>query len=76
VHYYVLDTEQRTPTVAHHPEAVRDENADYAGISLCDDCHKELHRLSRRGFEMRYKLSPIDLIALTVRRLEEKGMLR
>lgn len=71
VHTYVIDMRQTTPTVAHHLESVRDENTDYAAVALCDDCHKDLHRLSRRGFERRYKLNPLDLLALTVKALEE-----
>lgn len=67
VHENILGTPQKSHTVVHHPESVRDENSDFAGIALCDDCHQELHRGSRRGFEMRYKLSPLDLVALTIK---------
>jgi len=70
VHTYVIGSPQTSPTVVHHLESVRDENTDFAGVSICDDCHKDLHRLSRRGFEMRYKLTPIDLLALTIKALE------
>lgn len=64
---------QGTPTVAHHVESVRDEHSDYATVALCDSCHKTLHSLSRRGFEMRFKLTDIDLIALTIRELDKQG---
>lgn len=66
---------QSTPGVAHHLESVRDEHSDYAAVAMCDSCHKSLHRLSRRGFESRYKLSPIDLLALTIRELDKRGMI-
>lgn len=75
VHKFVIGAEQSSPTVVHHLESVRDGDTDYAGVALCDACHKDLHRLSRRGFEMRYKLTPIDLLALTVKALEKEGLL-
>ena len=53
--------------VVHHPESVRDVMSDYAGIPLTDYWHKELHRLSRRGFETRTKLTEIDMLAHTIR---------
>lgn len=69
---------QSTPTAAHHVESVRDGLSDYAAVALCHDHHQGpngIHGLSRRGFEMRYKLTPIDLIALTVRQIDRMGAL-
>lgn len=68
----VMGMTQYTPTVAHHVESVRDSVSDYATVALCDSCHKELHRLSRRAFLMKTKLTDIDLIALTIRQLEKQ----
>ena len=56
--------------MAHHLESIRDAHSDYAAIPLCDWHHKELHSLSRRGFEARYQLTPIDLLALTIKLLQ------
>ena len=61
---------------AHHLESVRDEISDYGAVSLCEFHHEELHHLSRRGFENKHKLTPIDLLALTIRALEKSGRLR
>jgi hypothetical protein len=69
---------QSTPTAAHHPESIRDELSHYAAIALCWDHHQGpngVHGLSRRGFEMRYKLTDIDLIALTVRALDREDVI-
>jgi hypothetical protein len=55
----------------HHLEFVRDEMADYAAIPICVECHANLHRLSRRGFERQTKLTPIDLLAGTIMLLME-----
>lgn len=63
---------------AHHLEAVRDSESDYAAIPVCAEHHRGpngIHGLSRRGFEARYKLSPIDLLALTIRAMEQEGMI-
>lgn len=68
-----MGTAQSTPTAAHHVESVRDGLSDYAAVALCHDHHQGpngVHGLSRRGFEARYKLTDIDLIALTVRQLD------
>lgn len=56
---------------AHHVEVVRDDMTDYAAVPLCVFHHSELHRLSRRGFERQTKLSPIDLLAGTIKLLME-----
>ncbi len=72
VHRYVYAKPQESPTVAHHLESVRDANSDYAAVSICDDCHKMLHNMSRKGFERFTKLTELDLLALTIRALREK----
>jgi hypothetical protein len=68
-----MGMEQVGPTAAHHLESVRDEVSDYATAALCHEHHQGatgVHELGRRGFERRYKLTPIDLLALTVRALQ------
>lgn len=59
-----------TPSEAHHLESVRDGNSDYAAVPLCTEHHRGatgVHGLRRRGFEAMYKLTEIDLLALTIR---------
>ena len=60
---------------AHHLESVRDDMSDYAAVSLCNEHHTQLHQLSRRVFAMRYKLTDVDMLALTIRALEKAGKL-
>lgn len=74
----VMGMTQSTPTVAHHVESVRDGASDYATVALCHDHHQGsqgVHTLSRRAFAMRFGLTDIDLIALTVRQLDRQGVL-
>lgn len=55
---------------AHHPESIRDEISDWICCALCPEHHtggSGVHGLRRRGFEARWKLTEMDLIALTVR---------
>lgn len=69
---------QAGPTFAHHVESVRDEHSDYAAAALCYDHHQGpngVHTLSRGTFAMRYKLTNVDLIALTVKALDVAGRL-
>jgi hypothetical protein len=69
---------QSDPTEAHHVESVRDGLSDYATVALCRSHHQGpngVHGLSRRGFEMRYRLTDIDLIALTIRQLDREGVI-
>jgi hypothetical protein len=64
------------PVHAHHLESVRDKFSDYAAVSLCEQHHtgpNGIHGLSRRGFEMRYKLSELDLLKLTLYLLDKAG---
>jgi len=58
------------PVEIHHIEAVRDEFSDFATAALCQDCHTGplgVHGSSRRGFEMRTKLSQLDLLKRTIK---------
>lgn len=67
---------QEGPTFAHHVESVRDDASDYATAALCHFHHQGgggVHFLSRKVFAMRYGLSDVDLIALTVRLLDREG---
>jgi hypothetical protein len=63
---------QTTPTIAHHVESVRDDLSAYASVALCDECHKLLHHMSRRGFMAFTKLTDIDLMALTIRAMAKE----
>ena len=61
-----------TPAEIHHVENVRDELSDYAVVALCPEHHRGatgVHGLSRRGFVARYKLTDVDLLAMTAREL-------
>ena len=63
-----------TPAEIHHIEIVRGPLTNYLVAPLCPDHHRGsdgVHGLSRRGFEMRYKLSEMELIGLTIKYLEE-----
>ena len=74
----VMGMVQESGTEAHHIESVRDGVSDYATAALCHLHHQGsqgVHHLSRRGFEMRFKLSDIDLIALTIRALDREGVI-
>ncbi len=65
----VMGVKQTTPTAAHHVESVRDGVSDYAVAALCFFHHQGpdgVHGLSRRVFEMRYRLTTVDLLALTI----------
>lgn len=66
---------QQSRTVAHHVESVRDKNSDYAAVAICDHHHKLLHQYSRRWFQMQFKLTDIDLLALTIKAMDKAGML-
>ena len=56
----------------HHVESIRDGLSEWAKVGLCFHHHQGpegIHTLSRRGFEMRFKLSQIDLLALQAKYL-------
>lgn len=74
----VMGMPQSTPTAAHHVESVRDDVSDYATVALCYEHHQGkggVHSLSRRGFEMRYRLSSVDMLAMTYRLLDRQETL-
>ena len=63
-----------SPASIHHVESVRDGLSAYAIVPLCREHHQGatgVHGLSRRGFEARYKLTEIDLLALVTRELNK-----
>ena len=73
-----MGVEQTTRTEAHHLESSRDKDSDYGAISLCVEHHRGatgIHGLSRRGFTMRYSISELHLLKLTVKALEDEGYL-
>ena len=64
-----------TPAQIHHVQFVRNAWTNFATVPLCQEHHTGRnggHGLSRRGFEAKYKLDSIDLIALTIGRLYAK----
>ena len=63
-----------SPASIHHVESIRDELSQWAICGLCPAHHQGpngVHGLSRRGFEARFKLSQIDLLALVNKYREE-----
>jgi Recombination enhancement, RecA-dependent nuclease len=61
-----------SPASIHHVESIRDGLSSYAVVPLCPGHHtgpEGVHGLSRRGFEARYKLTEIDLLAMVNREL-------
>lgn len=66
---------QSTVTEAHHVESVRDGLSDFATAAVCTEHHsgpQGIHGLHRRAFEMRYRLSDVDLLAMTIRLLDKE----
>ena len=70
---FLLLGKRTKPVQVHHLESVRDELSDFAAIPISVYWHSELHRLSRREFERKTKLTPIDLLAGTIQLLMEKS---
>ena len=63
--------------VVHHPQSVRDDMSDFLGIPLLKKYHSRdsppgLHYLSRRGFERMFKITELDLLAVTIMFIMEK----
>ena len=59
----------------HHPESVRDNLSDWLVVPLSPEMHRGpngIHGLSRRGFEMRYKLDDLAMIAGTIKLLMQQ----
>lgn len=67
---FLLTGQRRYGVEGHHPESVRDELSDWLELPICPDHHRGpngIHGLSRRGFEIRYKLDDLALIAGTIK---------
>lgn len=68
-----------TPAALHHireGEGMSQRASDYMVVPLCPEHHQGksgLHGLGTRGFETRYKMSELDLLALTIEALHRKG---
>lgn len=63
-----------TPAAIHHVESIRDGLSEYAVIPLCYDHHQGpegVHGLRRKVFEMRYRLTDVDMLALVNRALHK-----
>lgn len=62
-----------TPAQLHHPRAgqgTAERASDWLIIPLCPEHHQGksgLHGLGTRAFEARYKLSEMDLLAMTLK---------
>jgi hypothetical protein len=65
-----------TPAQIHHlreDQGAAQRGSDWTAIPLCEPHHTGaagLHGLGRRGFETRYRMSELDLLALTIEALE------
>ena len=64
--------------IVHHPQFIRDELSDWIGIPLLKKYHSRdsptgLHYLSRRGFERTFKVSELDLLAVTIMFIQERN---
>lgn len=66
-----------TPAQVHHLKlgtGASDRAADYLTIALCPEHHtgsSGVHALKERGLRLRYNLSEIDLLAMTIEAVEE-----
>ena len=63
-----------TPAAIHHVESIRDGLSEYAVIPLCYDHHQGpegVHGLRRKVFEMRYRLTDVDMMALVNKALHK-----
>lgn len=61
-----------SPAEVHHVQSVRGELTDFLTVPLCPEHHRGasgVHGMSRRAFEMRYQMSALDLVAMTIRAL-------
>ena len=50
----------------HHVESVRDELSDFLVVPVCHEIHEGsggIHGLHRRGFERRYKVTEMKMLA-------------
>ena len=66
----------QTPSQVHHLKlgtGASDRASDLLTIALCPEHHtgpNGVHTLKERGLRLRYKLSEIDLLAMTLEALE------
>lgn len=64
-----------SPAEVHHireGQGAAQRASDYLTVPLCPEHHRGsggVHGLGRRGFEARYKISELDLLAMTIARL-------
>lgn len=64
-----------TPAQVHHVregQGMSQRASDYLTVALCPEHHQGetgLHGLGTRGFERMYKLTELDLLAMTIERL-------
>jgi hypothetical protein len=69
-----------TPAQIHHlreDQGAAQRGSDWTAVPLCEPHHTGpagLHGLGRRGFEARYRLSELDLLALTIEALERDAL--
>jgi len=65
-----------TPAEVHHLKeghGMSQRSSDYLTIPLCPEHHRGasgFHGLGRRAFVMRYRLSELDLLAMTIAKLK------
>jgi hypothetical protein len=65
-----------TPVIVHHLKygsGASDRASHYLTIALCPDHHvgpNGVHKLKEHGLYLRYKLSELDLLALTLEAIE------
>ncbi len=65
-----------TPAEIHHlreGQGAAQRGSDFTAVPLCPACHRGadgLHGLGVRGFQRRYKLDELDLLAMTIEALE------
>jgi hypothetical protein len=66
-----------TPAELHHPrdgEGMAQRASNWLVVGLCPEHHRGasgLHGLGTKGFYTRYRLSELDLLAMTIERLAE-----
>lgn len=65
-----------TPSIVHHlkyGQGASDRASDLLTIAVCPDHHvgpNGIHTLKEKGLRLRYNLSEIDLLAMTLEALE------
>lgn len=67
-----------TPATVHHireGQGMSQRSSNFLTVPLCPEHHQGasgLHGLGVRGFNTRYKLDELDLLAMTIELLEKK----